>query len=334
MYYRYKSKRSSGVSIKIIVIVILVASVVFTVFHFREYLQFWRYSYNRISEQIESAGNVKDPSSRNTALDNVLSITADYINDNPKSCEPYYLQARVYFLKGTAMGAGDIISFIIDNKRDVLPQNVRANFEKAIQSINKGRCFDSHSVPEDEILILLAKSYFYTDYYGSQAIQELLSSVRNPRLLKNSDDRKFFGLMKIVGGNGEEGVQFLVEAGDIHQNDTGKLFLASAYTLAKQYTNAIIEYKSILETISDPVILEKAKIGLGRVYYTQSLFRESLAQFTEVLKGNPSSIESKAWIARCSIALGDKGTAKKICEEILAIDKENAAVLSMQKDLQ
>ncbi|HEY1407022.1 MAG TPA: tetratricopeptide repeat protein [Spirochaetota bacterium] len=334
MYYRYKSKKSSGRPVKILVLICFLAAFVFLVYHFRGYLQFWRYSYNRIVEQIDHAGSVSDPKGRTAALNKVLAITDEYIADNPNSCEPYYLQARVYFNRGVALGGGDLISFIIDNKRDVLPSAARSDFEKTIQQINKGLCFDSHSVPDDEVLLLLAKSYFYINYYGSQTIQELLSSVRNPRLLKNGDDRKFFGLMKIVGGNGEEGVQFLVEAGDIHRDDTGKLFLASAYTLAKQYTNAIIEYKSILENVHDPVVLDKAKLGLGRVYFTQSLFREAMAQFSDVLKDDPSSNDVKIWIARCALSTGDKAAAKKICSEILAVDKENPGALVLLKDLQ
>lgn len=334
MYYRYKSKKSSGFSFKIIILILLAAGMIFSIYHFREYLQFWRYSYNRISDQIESASHVGSQPARVAALDKMLKVTEEYVTENPKSCEPYYLLARVYFNKGVALGAGDIISFIVDNNREELSAAVSENFEKSIQAIKKGQCFDSHSVPDDEVLILLSKAYFYTDYYGSQTIHDLLSSVRNPRMLKNSDDRKFYGLMKIVGGNGEEGVQFLMESGDIHRNDTGKLFLASAYTLAKQYTNAIIEYKSLLESVNDPVMVEKAKIGLGRVYFTQSLYRESIAQFEDVLKSNPGSIDSKIWIARCNISLGDKAAARKICTEILAADKENAAALSLQKSLQ
>jgi tetratricopeptide (TPR) repeat protein len=333
MYYRYKTKKSSGRTGKVITIVLIASVVFFLVYHFRSQLQFWKYSVNRLTLQIDKAEDISNIQARISELDRIKPLIDEYVSENIVSCDGYYLQARILFLRGIAVDGGDLVSFIIDNRRGSVSLRAKDDIESAIQKINKGLCFERHSAPSDDVLLMTAKAYFYIDYYSSKRILDTLSSVRNPRSLKRIEDRKFFGLMRIVGGNGEEGMQYLVETGDLQNGDKGKLFLASAYFLAKQYTNAIMEYKSVLENSSDPLVKMKAHMGLGRVYYTQSLAREALNQFGEVLKSDPTDITAKMWSVRSFLLVGDKFSAKKICQEILTVDKDNIEAAELSRGL-
>ena len=153
--------------------------------------------------------------------------------------------------------------------------------------------------------------------------------VRSPKTLPRLDDRRFFGLMTILNGDPDSGVQFLIDNGEIQRDEEGKLFLASAYALAKQYTNAIMEYRSLVDSARSPEVVHTAQVGLGKVYFHQSLFREAQAQFEGLLKTKPDDQEAKLWTARCYLSLGDKFLAKKLCQEILSADPNNKDAAAM-----
>jgi tetratricopeptide (TPR) repeat protein len=177
----------------------------------------------------------------------------------------------------------------------------------------------------------MAKAYFYLEYYSPEEIKKTLDMVRNPSALPGIDDRRFYGLMKIVGGDPDGGVRFLVDSADIQRDHPGKLFLASAYTLAKQYTNAIVEYKSILESSPEQQTMVKARVGLGRVYLTQQLAKEALQQFDEALRNDQQNIQAKILSARAYLSLGDKAAAKRLCSDLLSHNIDNAEIREILK---
>jgi tetratricopeptide (TPR) repeat protein len=332
MYYRYRSNKGSNRYLKIISIIVFIIAVVVLLYNFRSSIQFWRYSYNSIIGSLIKVEQVIDKSARLELLAKIQPEAENYAKDNPFSSESYYALARVTFLKGEAMANIDIISYVVGSYKVIDPDAVR-EFEKSMKMINKGLCFESHTSPPDEILVLQAKSFFYTNYYEIASTQKLLESVRNPRLLKSVDDRRFYGLMKIIGGNADDGVQYLLDYGDIKNEANGRLFLASAYYLAKQNTNAIIEYKSIIDNNSDLAIVLKARIGLGNVYYTQSLGRDAVIQFEEADKIDSSNQAVRLMLARSYLLSGDKVKAKPILEQILASDKQNMEVQDLIKSI-
>jgi thioredoxin-like negative regulator of GroEL len=74
-------------------------------------------------------------------------------------------------------------------------------------------------------------------------------------------------------------------------------------------------------------------MGIGRVYFTQSLVKEALAKFSEVLSSDPQNDSAKLWMARCYISMNDKITAKKLCYEVLAKNAQDSEALELSKGL-
>lgn len=325
MYYRYKSKKQSGRKYKIIAFIIVAAAVIYPIFHFREYLQVWKYSINKIEKQISKAEKIHEVADRKNMLLKAVSLCDDYEDANPLTPEPFYLEARAWVGIAEVEVGDDFSSFITEDKKGSLGENAKVSFRKALQSANKGMSLDQKTRPDDKTLIVIAKSYFYLDYYNSDEVRKVLDQVRTPAALKTAEERKFFGLMKIAGGDPEGGVRYLAESAGIQGTPDGKLFIASAYSIAKQYTNAIVAYKSVIDANPVNDIAVKARVGLGKVYLTQQLAKEALAQCDEALKIDSQNVPVKILAAKAYLALGDKSNAKKTAAELVSkgvTDKE------------
>jgi tetratricopeptide (TPR) repeat protein len=325
MYYRYKSKKQSGRKYKVIAFIIIAACVMYPLYHFREYLQIWKYSINKIEKQITKAEKVHDAAEKKNMLLKAVSLCDDYEDGNPLSPEPFYLEARAWAGIAEVDSGDDFSAFITDDRKSSLSESAKASFRKALQSANKGMSLDQKSRPDDNTLIVVAKAYFYLDYYSPEEVRKVLDQVRNPAELKSIGERKFFGLMKIAGGDPDGGVRYLSESAGIQGSPEGKLFIASAYSIAKQYTNAIMAYKSVVDANPSGDIVVKAKVGLGKVYLTQQLYKEALAQCDDALKIDDQNISVKTLGAKVYFALGDRINAKKIAADLVSkgvTDKE------------
>ena len=328
MYYRYKSKKRTQKTWETVLLVVAIVAVVSTLVYFRSYLYFWKFTYNRLSQKVQAAEMVVDQAERGKALEKAGAACADYRAEHPFQSDAYFLSARVQYLLGELQSGGSLSNAVIadsDLSND--------HFLQSIRYIRKGMSLDAKSRPDDLTCVILAKSCFFSNFSSRAEIGNILAMVRNPKSLPRLDDRRFYGLVQVLNGEPEAGVQFLIENGEIQKDEDGKMFLASAYALAKQYTNAIMEYRALVEGARSPEIIRRAQIGLGKVYFRQSLFKESLAQFEEILKNSPSDNESRIWSARCYISLGDKFSAKKRCQDVLGDDPKNRDALDLIKQL-
>ncbi|MGL4368779.1 MAG: hypothetical protein ACRCUT_03790, partial [Spirochaetota bacterium] len=209
MYYRYKSKKRAKKSYELILIAVLIVAALTGLFHFRNYLLFWKFTYNRLAKQIHSAEAVADPVKRSESLEKAVAACDGYRNDNPFQSDGYFLSAKSSYLIGETEAGGSLSLLVIEDAVSAISVQARGQFENAVRYIKKGMSLDSNSRPDDEILVILAKSYFYLDYYKTEEIQSVLSQIRDPGGLPGLDDRRFFGLMLIQGGDPEGGVKFL-----------------------------------------------------------------------------------------------------------------------------
>ena len=330
MYYRYKSKKRTQRHYETVLIVLGAAALVFALVYFRSYLYFWKFSYNRLSRTVTAAEETVDPKMRDELLQKAMSACENYRGQNPLQADAYYISARVQYLMGESESGGSLSRSVIEERSGV----TNDHFLNAIRFIRKGMSLESKKRPDDVTGIILAQSCFMTDFVSKEEISSILSQIRSPKTLPRLDDRRFYGLMSILNGDAEAGVQFLVDNGEIQKDEDGKLFLASAYALAKQYTNAIMEYRSLVDSARSTEVIRRSQIGLGKVYFRQSLFREAQAQFDALLKAAPDDAEAKLWIAKCYLSLGDKFLAKKLCQEILSADANNKEAAAMAAQLQ
>jgi tetratricopeptide (TPR) repeat protein len=87
-----------------------------------------------------------------------------------------------------------------------------------------------------------------------------------------------------------------------------------------------MNFKKILGMTTDNGILKLAHANLGKIYFNQSLYKESLAHFAEALKIDDRDQILKIWIGKDYSALGDKTKARAIWTEVLTADRSNEEV--------
>jgi predicted Zn-dependent protease len=70
-------------------------------------------------------------------------------------------------------------------------------------------------------------------------------------------------------------------------------------------------------------MVKLARVSLGKIYFTQTLYLESQDQFSKALDADPEDAAVRIWLARSMVAAGDKKSAKTIVEEVLKKDQNN-----------
>ena len=122
------------------------------------------------------------------------------------------------------------------------------------------------------------------------------------------------------------GLKFLSDYGMVKDNIQGLLLFATAERAAKKYTGAIMSYKNVLARTQEPAIQKLVRINLGKIYFNQSLFKESLDQFTLALQVDQKDTLPRIWIGKNYLAMGAKDKARAIWSEVLITDGANTEV--------
>ena len=92
-----------------------------------------------------------------------------------------------------------------------------------------------------------------------------------------------------------------------------------------KYTDAIIAFQKLLKSTDDAYVQKLSYINLGKIYYSQNLYKESLDQFNAALIFG-DDINVKIMIGRNYIAMGMKDKAKTVWSEVLAVNADNEEV--------
>lgn len=132
--------------------------------------------------------------------------------------------------------------------------------------------------------------------------------------------------MTILNGDEKKGFDLLQSHGAILDSIQGRLFLASVEVIAMRYTNAIMNFKDALSRSDDVRVRKLIHVNLGKIYYSQSLFKESLGHFTIALKIDEKDNFSRIWIGKNYSALGYRDRARAIWSEVLTTDRSNTEV--------
>lgn len=314
MYYRYKSRQRSTRKYKVISMLLVLSVLGYGVYHFKDSMQFWKYSMNKVEESIVLAESTVE-SQRQILLSKSLEKCDDYIHENPFQSDGYYLKGRVLVRIAISKMGITMGSFI--EKGDISQKNFSNTPEliDAIKFIEKGIAFDEKSTPKDSVLMSLSMACFLSGYRPVEYCTSLVKSVRDPALIKNDEDRRYYGLMMIISGEGEKGIRYLSIRDD---SGDGALFVAYANMLAKQFSSAIMKFKEVLNTHPASDIEIRARMGLGKSYFAQSLFSDAELQFTSILLLDPENLDAKIFSAKTLFETGDKAAAKKICDDIIS----------------
>lgn len=325
MYYRYKTRKKDRRYVKFIFYCIIAGIVSYTVYHYRNHLMFWKISHNRIVSEITAVSGISDPQARFEKLKKLKSDLEIYKQDNALEPESYTLSARVCYSLGIAGMDNDFTDIYLNESNIKLSPESEKYLTEAIKNSQKAiALLDGKEIDIDDLFIL-AGAYYFTGYYTGEEIYALLKEYVKDGDGVSADNARFFSIVCIAADNVDEGLAFLQAKGDIESSVKGRLLWAKALRDSMKNTEAIIAFQKILKTAEDPVSQKIAYVNLGKIYYGQHLYRESLDQFTAA-RTLGDDLNCRIWIGKNHMALGEKDKAKAVWTEVLNADSTNEEV--------
>ncbi|MBN1500202.1 MAG: hypothetical protein JW982_08605 [Spirochaetes bacterium] len=307
MYYKYKSKKKNNKPLSFLIILVIAGCAAAFLYSRHDTIKFWKYSFSRLEREYNFiiSSNSGD---KNTQFSDLLKKLQKSYEDNPADLKTIMLLARVNFQLGEIKYDKNFARTIVDD-RDFTPGTSASEyFINSIKYFKKILSINEEKIPEDDILIMLSKLYYYMGYYGQDEIFSLLKSVRKPDMIKNDDDKRFYGYMNYIVTNDDKYVTYLKSVEN--KSSLGKLFLAGVFFKAKQYTDAIMLYKEIIETKIDDKEKLIVQRNLGKIYFYQSLMDESLQFLLPVYSREPDNEEIRQMLVKIYLSKGDKAGAK------------------------
>lgn len=307
MYYRYRSGNSSNVFLKFFVPGICVLLIGFALFHFRSRLMFWKFSIDQLSNEIDRKNESGlEGGVTLESLEALLEKSQQYIEKKPLAEEGYLSSSRVYRKLGELVSGVTFTSYVIGSGNVEFSEQSQQYFQKAIVALKKGVALEEENIYSDANLVLLSILYYYTGYYDDHVVDELILSMVSPETLSDVELRRFYGFILVRMGEVEKGVLFLKEHGDI-STFAERLFLASVYNKAGQYTDAINSYKVLMCEDEFANYEYVIRYNLGLIYYKQTLYSEALRQFEYLMDDFSSEVQLCKVVAELNEIIGDAG---------------------------
>ncbi len=325
MYYRYKVKKKDRKILPRVIILLVVSAAGYYGYQYRQYLQFWKFSYNKLNSRIEHAAATDKKQTRRELLQLVTHFE-EYKRDNPVKPEAFLMAGKVFCLLAETGMPGTFSERLINGTTRDMGSESEKYFLSAVINLKKGKALLRDDNPDAEYTLLLAKALYFLKYCSNDDIAGVLKGVKVKKLKNRIEDIRFFALMQILSGEEKAGFDTLQHHGAILDSTQGRLFLASVEVVAKRYTNAIMNFKDALGRSRDDRLRKLIHVNLGKIYYNQSLYKESLGHFTVALKLDVKDTSSRIWIGKNYHALGQKDRARAIWSEALTIDRSNVEI--------
>ena len=326
MYYRYRVKNKDRHVVRSLVIIVLIAVAGYFSYKYRDYILFWKYTDNKLMLQLKTADSTPDFQNRKIALEGLVPVFDDYREKNPLKADAFFMSAFLYYRLGQASLPGSFSELLINDRLDSASPAARKQFLRTIKYIRKGMALQNGDSSDPAVLFTLARSCYYSSFLRVDEICGILSGLKPTDCEVDVESIRFCALVNILNKNEDAGFALLTEKGMVDNGIDGILFQATAERMVGRYTSAIMNYKKVLDASRDDRILNLVHVNLGKIYYNQSLYRESLAHFNDALKINERDTFSRIWIGKNYSALGYRDRAKAIWAEILATDRSNSEV--------
>jgi tetratricopeptide (TPR) repeat protein len=332
MYYRYKSKKKDRKILKIIFFSIVAASIAYTGYNFRTKIMFWKVSHNRIIEQIDRASMITDSAERIETLRKLAEDIGSYKDENPEDPDSYIYSSKVYYNLGMALSGRNFTEMFLDDMLLNLTPEQRKCFIQSIKDMSKAIALLDGNEVALQNLFILGRSCFFTGYKDNTAIYSMLKGASSSADQLSIDDARFYSFLCLTEGAVDEGLALLDKKGGVEDSVHGRLFKAKALKNSMKFTDAIIAFQAILKTSDDPYVQKLSYSNLGRIYYSQNLYKESLDQFNAALNFGDDA-DCKIWAGKNYLALGMKDKAKTIWSEVVAAGAGNDEVKKLLSSL-
>ncbi len=324
MYYRYKSKKSNSRIYIIILWLLIITSTGYLGYTYRQYVFFWKFSYGKLVERLEDAGDIQKAEMRVKYLKDICSSASKYAKEHPLSPDAYFLLGSCYYDYGAALVNMPMVElFNRDEIINKMTEESRLAFDNSIKYINKGIALGGKTAINDPQRMVLVKSLYYNNFYSIDDIYKSAFKIITPHRTLSYLDIRFYSIIAIKSNNVDEGIELLKSAGNIFDSSDGRLFLAASYIHANQFTNAIMEYKKILDNSKNNKNIKDVHIALGKIYFSRSLYNESLEHFQHALNIDTQDSQCKVWIGKNYSAMGNVNRARSILSEVLVTDSDN-----------
>jgi len=307
-------------------IIIILCCAGYIGYRYQTYLMFWKYTQNKLGQSLENIKTLQNKGQKRRELLGLAKICEEYLNEKQTSTDAFNLAGRVHYNLGQLYLEYPFTDLIIYNKLDKINDRAKDEFEKAVKNFKKEIALYGNNNINIDRSLKLAASYFYTKYYNLDQIYKIIDPIDRFDPVNQVEEIRFCSLIRILRGDIEQGLD-LLKKNDIKSEDQKRqLFFATACKMAGRYTNAILEYKKVLNKTADNNIKKVINYSLGEIYFNQSLHKESLFHFSNALKIDKSDNQLKIWIGKNFSALGYKRKAKVIWSEVLASDRSNTEV--------
>ncbi len=322
MYYRYKSKKKDRRFLKFFIVAALAVTAVYLLYSNKSKFMIWRINQNKIVVSIEEASGIADPVARALELKKLAGELEAYKKENLLDPEAFIMASRLYMKIALNTESRSFSAMYIDDSLTGLSRDSVSALLFVIRDVNRAIALYDGREPEVSDLLAMARASFLTGYYDNNYIYNMVSSRINNGEPVSVEDARFYSLLCIASGRIDEGLDFLSRHGAAEESVEGKLFRARALNDAMKYTEAIIAFQSILKGSEESGIMRTCYLNLGRIYFNQRLYRESLEQYTAALTIS-SDNNCKIWMGKNHAMLGEKDKAKQVWTEVLTADPSN-----------
>lgn len=325
MYYRYKSKKKDRKLLKMFLFCILAVAVIYTGYSYRSKIMFWRVNHNRMVDQINQISQISDPAQKVETLRKLAEDIEAYKLDNLHEADAYIYSSRIYYNLGQAISGRNFTEMFLDDILMQLTPEQKKCFYQSIKDMSKAIAILDGKELEVQDLFILGKSYFFTGYRDNTGIYTMLKNASATPELLPVEDVRFYSLICLLENATDEGLDLLDKKGGVEDSMQGRLFKAKALKNAMKYTDAIIAFQKILKTTDDPYVQKLSYSNLGKIYFSQNLYKESLDQFVAALNFG-DDVNYKIWVGKNYSAMGMKDKAKTVWSEVLAVSADNEEV--------
>lgn len=326
MYYRYKVKKKKKGYAKGIVIIILLAASVYCVYHFRSHLFFWRYTFNKIEARIHAVELIPEYSRREKVLEELVDIVDHYSAEHEGDSQPCFMAGHIHYLYGESLLGRRFSQILIAEDEFRVSDKARDEFLKAIRNVKKGLALKESNALDEGYALILARAAYYSSFETpAEILAGTLASVPD-EAITDIEDIRFITVLNILAGQNDRGIQYLTRKGMKPDDIESVLFLATCQKMASMFTGAIMTYRDVIARTNDIAMRKLAFMNLGKIYFNQSLYMESIDAFANAFQVDASDQTPKIWMGRNYFAQGNRDRAKAVWLEVLAVDKDNAEV--------
>ena len=308
MYYRYKTKKNSGGVFRIFVFAAAAAAVIISGYRFRSHLMFWKTGYKKLNSIVAEAERDTSVYEKSGSLQMALEKSLKLRNDEPLNADAYIVSGKISFIIAEASMPEKFGRMTVNSTVSNIPESSIKGFYDSVRFFRKAEALKGKKYLDDESKLMVAKAAYYTGYYSPSEIFEITDSLEEPLMIKYSDDIYFYAQTLISGGAVKNGIDYLAK---MNMSDPfSKLVLAKAYEKGKQYTDSIAVYRDLISACPDSEIVKMASLSLGKLFFSQSLFREAAETLQSYVSPQSEDLELADIMFRSYTATGEADKAK------------------------